>query len=145
MIFSIPARIFVGRVLKIPQSITIKGIKPFIPTTLGQNENKIFTSLLARRNKKNKNMIIDVHAHIGLLPNSKFAEGYEKNLDFLSAEMKEAKIDHAYVGSNKLMYGTDWPLCPMRSYVRFAKGLELNRADQEKLFYKNALKVFKLK
>ncbi|MBI3633079.1 MAG: amidohydrolase [Candidatus Vogelbacteria bacterium] len=44
----------------------------------------------------------------------------------------------------KLIYGTDWPLCPMDVYLKFVKTLELTNDQQEKLFFKNAQKVFGL-
>lgn len=84
---------------------------------------------------KNPNVFADIS---GLVVGDEFSKSYGK---LIKSRIQELV---AYVGSNKLMYGTDWPLCPMRSYVRFAKGLELNRADQEKLFYKNALNIFNL-
>lgn len=45
----------------------------------------------------------------------------------------------------KLLYGTDWPLSPMDSYLRFARSLDLPPEWMDKLFYKNAIKLFKLK
>ncbi|MEK7118135.1 MAG: amidohydrolase family protein, partial [Patescibacteria group bacterium] len=49
-----------------------------------------------------------------------------------------------YVGQNKLLYGTDWPLAPMRTYLKFVKELGLSRASRDQLLYKNAVKVFGL-
>ncbi len=50
-----------------------------------------------------------------------------------------------YVGyDHKLLYATDWPLAPMKVYLKFAKGLALNSQQQEALFFKNAQKVFNL-
>ena len=42
----------------------------------------------------------------------------------------------------KLMYGTDWPLCPMDVYLKFVKTLDLTQDQQDKLFFKNAQTVF---
>lgn len=50
-----------------------------------------------------------------------------------------------YVEENKLLYGTDWPLCPMKSYIAFVKKLKLPKKELDKLLYKNAAKLFKLK
>lgn len=50
-----------------------------------------------------------------------------------------------YAGSNKLLFGTDFPLCPLGSYVKFANSLGLSQEDKDDLFYKNALKLFNLK
>lgn len=50
-----------------------------------------------------------------------------------------------YVGENKLLYGTDWPLCLMKTYLKFVKGLGLSKEKLDQLLYKNARKVFGLK
>jgi predicted TIM-barrel fold metal-dependent hydrolase len=51
-----------------------------------------------------------------------------------------------YVGGNehKLLYATDWPLCPMDTYVKFSQSLGLDKEKADQLFYKNAQKLFKL-
>lgn len=51
----------------------------------------------------------------------------------------------AYTESNmKLIYATDWPLCPMKTYLKFANKLKLSSEQSDRLFYKNAQKVFGL-
>ncbi len=51
-----------------------------------------------------------------------------------------------YVGgdNHKLLYATDWPLCPMKTYVDFAHKLDLNEAQKEQIFNKNAQEIFRL-
>jgi len=44
---------------------------------------------------------------------------------------------------DKVLYGTDWPLVPMGAYIDFIKKLIPTDAH-EKVFYENALHVFKL-
>ena len=44
-----------------------------------------------------------------------------------------------------LLYGSDWPLTPMKAYIDFIRTLFPNQNDQEKVFYKNALQFFKIK
>jgi uncharacterized protein len=45
-----------------------------------------------------------------------------------------------YAGEPKyLLYGTDWPICGMRSYLKFMRGLELSDAAREKIMWKNAV------
>ena len=44
---------------------------------------------------------------------------------------------------DKLLYGTDWPLAPMGAYLNFCKSLVPPEAH-EKVFYENAIKVFRL-
>ena len=43
----------------------------------------------------------------------------------------------------KVLYGTDWPLAPMGSYINFCKKLVPAEA-YENVFYENAVRVFKL-
>jgi uncharacterized protein len=49
-----------------------------------------------------------------------------------------------YVNSNKLLYGTDWPLCTMKAYLKFVNMLDISKEDKEKILYKNAQKVFNI-
>jgi len=44
---------------------------------------------------------------------------------------------------NKIIYGTDWPFAPMSAYFEFCKKLIPVEAH-EKVFYENAVKVYKL-
>ena len=72
----------------------------------------------------------------------------EDELETPYGEMMRGRIRELiqYVGSDygsfKLMYGTDWPLCHMDIYVKFAKSLDLNKEQSDMLFFKNAQKVF---
>ena len=43
-----------------------------------------------------------------------------------------------------LHYGTDWPICRMRTYLKFANELGLPPETREKIFWKNAVRFFKL-
>lgn len=47
-------------------------------------------------------------------------------------------------GKRKLIYGTDWPLCPMNAYLKFVDSLKLSSEDLDYLLYKNAQHVFGL-
>lgn len=69
------------------------------------------------------------------------------DLDTPYGEMLRDRIHDMinYVGrDHKLLYGTDWPLCPMKVYLKFAESLNLEKEAREDLFYKNAEKVFRL-
>lgn len=69
-------------------------------------------------------------------------------LDTPYGELMKKRIEEliTYIEpTHKLLYGTDWPLCPMNSYIRFANSLNLSEEFRERLFYKNAVEVFKLK
>ncbi|MFD0868025.1 Predicted metal-dependent hydrolase of the TIM-barrel fold [Chlamydia abortus] len=42
---------------------------------------------------------------------------------------------------DKMLFGTDWPLAPIKEYIRFVERL-IPEAHQEQVFYDNALRVF---
>ena len=45
---------------------------------------------------------------------------------------------------HSLLYGSDWPISSMSSYLSFAQKLELNQESFEYLMFKNAKRIFKL-
>lgn len=47
-------------------------------------------------------------------------------------------------GHNKVIFGTDWPMCKMESHVNLIKSLGLKKNIEEKIFFKNAIGVYKL-
>jgi uncharacterized protein len=50
-----------------------------------------------------------------------------------------------YVGAqHHLLYGSDWPISSMSSYLSFAQKLELNQESSDLLMFKNTKSVFKL-
>jgi predicted TIM-barrel fold metal-dependent hydrolase len=50
-----------------------------------------------------------------------------------------------YVGeSHRLLYGSDWPICNMGSYLSFVQKLGLDQWSIELLMFKNAKRVFEL-
>lgn len=85
---------------------------------------------------KNPNVYADIS---GLVVGEDLASPYGKLMKKRVMELIE------YVGQeHKLLYGTDWPLCPMEPYIEFSKNLDLKGDSLEKLFSGNAVKVFKL-
>jgi predicted TIM-barrel fold metal-dependent hydrolase len=46
--------------------------------------------------------------------------------------------------SSRLLYGSDWPLTPIKEYIKFICTLFPNEDDQEKVFYKNSIEFFKI-
>lgn len=48
------------------------------------------------------------------------------------------KLIHNY---DKVLYGSDWPLSPMKEYIEFSKAI-IPEEEWEKVFYQNALTVF---
>jgi uncharacterized protein len=50
-----------------------------------------------------------------------------------------------YVGApHRLLYGSDWPLSDMSSYLIFVQSLQLSQESNDLLMFKNAKSVFKL-
>lgn len=84
---------------------------------------------------KNKN----VYADISGLVLGEFTEFYEKYLvqkitDFIN-----------YAGEPKyLLYGTDWPISSMKSYLHFTKKLDLDQQERDLIMYKNTQRLFKI-
>lgn len=84
---------------------------------------------------KNKN----VHADISGLVLGDFTERFEA---FMLEQVKEMIL---YAGDpNYLLYGTDWPICRMRTYLKFVRGLELPPEHEEKILWKNTNRLFRL-
>jgi predicted TIM-barrel fold metal-dependent hydrolase len=50
-----------------------------------------------------------------------------------------------YVGeSHRLLYGSDWPICDVGSYLKFVQKLDLGQRSSELLMFKNAKWIFGL-
>jgi uncharacterized protein len=45
---------------------------------------------------------------------------------------------------SSLLFGTDWPICEISSYLRFVRNLNLSPEDSELLLWKNTARIFKL-
>ena len=61
---------------------------------------------------------------------------------FMLQQVKEMIL---YAGEPEyLLYGTDWPICRMRTYLKFVDDLKLPAETREKIMWKNAVRVFKL-
>ena len=84
---------------------------------------------------KNKN----VHADISGLVLGDFTERFEA---FMLGQLKDMIL---YAGDpNYLLYGTDWPICRMRTYLKFVRSLGLPPEHEEKILWKNADRLFRL-
>ena len=84
---------------------------------------------------KNKN----VYADISGLVLGDFTSKFKK---FMLQQVKEMIL---YAGEPQyLLYGTDWPICRMRTYLQFVDGLGLSTDAKEKILWKNAKRLFKL-
>ena len=68
-----------------------------------------------------------------------FEERFER---LMIAKMREV-IAYAN-GTAGLLYGTDWPICDMASYLRFVEKLELDAQEAEDLLWRNSARLFRL-
>ena len=81
----------------------------------------------------------NVHADISGLVLGEFTEAFE---DYMSEEIRDAIL---YAGDPKFfLFGTDWPICSMTSYVKFVKQLGLSPDAYHAMMYENARRLFKL-
>lgn len=80
-----------------------------------------------------------VHADISGLVLGDFTSKYQK---FMHKQLKEMIL---FAGDpNYLLYGTDWPISSMESYVQFMKSLKLSKALKELIYWRNAATLFKI-
>ena len=84
---------------------------------------------------KNKN----VYADISGLVLGHFTDKFER---YMKKEIEEMIT---YAGDPRyLLYGTDWPICSMESYLKFMNQLDLPDEKKDLILYKNAAKLFKI-
>jgi len=84
---------------------------------------------------KNSNTYADVS---GLVVGD-FEDNFEK---YMLQQVREMIL---YAGEPRyLLYGTDWPICEMKSYLRFIRGLDLPQKDHDMFMWKNAAELYKL-
>jgi predicted TIM-barrel fold metal-dependent hydrolase len=68
-----------------------------------------------------------------------FTEAFE---DYMEEQIADVL---RYAGdANYLLYGSDWPICSMKSYVEFVQQLKLSEADRHLILYENSRRLFKL-
>lgn len=84
---------------------------------------------------KNKN----VYADISGLVLGDFSEKFER---FMKKEIEEMI---SYAGNpNYLLYGTDWPISNMKSYLSFMNQLDITQESKELILWKNAAELFRI-
>jgi predicted TIM-barrel fold metal-dependent hydrolase len=84
---------------------------------------------------KNKNCWADIS---GLVMGN-FTDHFE---EFMKNELREMIL---YAGEPKyLLFGTDWPICSMKSYINFVRQLDIPEEKKEMIFWKNAAQLFKI-
>lgn len=82
---------------------------------------------------KNNNTYADVS---GLVVGD-FEDNFEK---YMLQQVREMIL---YAGEPRyLLYGTDWPICEMKSYLRFVRGLDLPEEKLEMIMWKNSAEVY---
>lgn len=66
--------------------------------------------------------------------------------DRFEAYMRQQLKEMLAWGMNpeKVLYGTDWPLATMESYLEFVEELALNPHDRARMMWRNAAQLFKL-
>jgi uncharacterized protein len=51
----------------------------------------------------------------------------------------------SYIGDpHRVLYGTDWPISDIESYIKFVQSLDLNQRESDLLMFGNAKKIFRL-
>lgn len=84
---------------------------------------------------KNENVVGDISG----LTLGHFEERFEQ---FMLQEVKEAVV---FAGDPfSILYGTDWPICDMGSYLRFVRNLGFGVEENELILWKNTARIFSL-
>jgi predicted TIM-barrel fold metal-dependent hydrolase len=84
---------------------------------------------------KNENVVGDISG----LTLGGFSERFES---FMLEQLHDVL---AYAGDpSSLLFGTDWPICDVESYIRFVRQLDLKEEEIEQILWKNSARVFHL-
>jgi len=82
---------------------------------------------------KNENVVGDISG----LTLGQFEERFEK---YMLQQLNEVV---AFAGDpSSLLFGTDWPICEIGSYIRFVRNLHLSEAETELILWKNSARIF---
>lgn len=84
---------------------------------------------------KNKNVYADISGFVV----GDFDHYFEKMMRDKVAELINYAGEPSY-----LLYGTDWPICSMDSYLNFVAKLKMKKEFRDMLMYKNAKKLFRI-
>ena len=84
---------------------------------------------------KNENVYTDISG----LTMGQFTDRFEA---FMRQQLNEMILWG--VNPNRVLYGTDWPLASMESYLAFMEELKLPARDKDLMFFENAAALFKL-
>lgn len=84
---------------------------------------------------KNDNVVGDISG----LTLGAFEERFERYM------LQQVRSVLAFAGDpGSLLFGTDWPLAELDSYIRFVRNLELTEAETEQVLWRNTARVFRL-
>jgi hypothetical protein len=84
---------------------------------------------------KNKNVFADFS---GLV----LGEITDRFEDYMSGQLEDVLT---YAGEpDQFLFGTDWPICDMKSYVDFVEQLDLAEEDRHAILYENTRRLFRL-
>lgn len=84
---------------------------------------------------KNANVFADFSG----LVLGEFTEAFE---EYMKEQIAEVIL---YAGEpGRFLYGSDWPICSMGSYVEFVRQLKLAESDRLRIMYENARQLFRL-
>ena len=84
---------------------------------------------------KNANVYTDIS---GLVLGN-FSDRFEK---FVHRQLQEMLVYGAE--PEKCLYGTDWPISSMDSYIDFMESLNIPQREKDKMMFENAIKLYKL-
>ncbi len=59
-------------------------------------------------------------------------------------KMREILIKTIKRNLDNVLFGTDWPMCDVKKHIDLINSLNLTKEEKNKVFYRNAMKVFKL-
>jgi predicted TIM-barrel fold metal-dependent hydrolase len=81
----------------------------------------------------------NVYADISGLVLGEFTEVFE---DYMTEEIREVIL---YAGDpGRFLFGTDWPICSMKSYVSFVRQLNLPDESYRMMMAENSRRLFRL-
>lgn len=107
---------------------------PELPIIIAHMGNPFFDETAAIMGK-HANVYADIS---GMIIGTRFEEKYAA---LMRCEIQDLLT---WVGSDKLLFGTDWPLAPLKPYLEFATSLELKNGSWEDLMWRNASRLFRL-
>lgn len=84
---------------------------------------------------KNKNVYTDIS---GLVLGD-FSDRFER---YMRKQLQEMLLYG--VEPDKVLFGTDWPISSMDSYLEFMEELSIPTKDKQKIMYENAARIFRL-